>query len=132
MFNSKISTWKSKRFMLEEGREYEDMACEYLRKKDFSIKQRNYRAVSGEIDIIAIDGKTLVFIEVKGRSNEKFGSPLEAVNKPKQRKIIKTAICFIKQNKMSGKDIRFDVVGIHPDNKIEYIKNAFESKGYSC
>ncbi|MBU2530824.1 MAG: YraN family protein [Elusimicrobia bacterium] len=117
--------------MLTDGQKYEDMACEYLKKNGFSIKQRNYRAVSGEIDIIATDGKTLVFLEVKGRSNEKFGSPLEAVNKPKQHKIIKTALHFIKQNKISCKDIRFDVVGINHENKIEHIKNAFQSEGCS-
>ena len=112
------------------GQEYEDMACVYLKKKSFKIKQRNYRAASGEIDIIATDGKTLVFLEVKGRANEKFGSPFEAVNKPKQVKIIKTALCFIKQNNMRPEEIRFDVVGIMPGNKIEHVKNTFQTEGY--
>ncbi len=107
------------------------MACDYLKKNGFSVKRRNYRTLSGEVDIIAKDGKTLVFIEVKGRANEKFGSPLEAVTAPKQRKIIKTAIFFIKQNKLSPEEIRFDVLGIDPENKIEHIKNAFQTKGYS-
>lgn len=106
------------------------MACVYLKKNGFTIKRRNYRAISGEVDIIAKDGKTLVFIEVKGRANEKFGNPFEAVNKPKQRKIIKTAISFIKQNKLKGEEIRFDVVGINHENKIEHIKNAFQTEGY--
>lgn len=106
------------------------MACEYLKKNGFSVIERNYRSVTGEIDIIAREGKSLVFLEVKGRRNEKFGSPFEAVNKPKQRKIIKTAICFIKQNKLRPEEIRFDVVGISSEDKIEHIKNAFQSKGY--
>ncbi|MCK5583826.1 MAG: YraN family protein [Elusimicrobiales bacterium] len=116
--------------MLKEGQEYEDLACTYLKKNGFSIKERNYSSITGEIDIVAAQGKTLVFIEVKGRANEKFGSPFEAVNKPKQRKIIKTAICFIKQNKLKPKEIRFDVVGINPENEIEHIENAFQTKGY--
>ena len=116
--------------MLKEGRKYEDMACEYLKKNGFSIIERNYRSVTGEIDIVATHGKTLVFIEVKGRANDKFGSPVEAVNKPKQLKIVKTAICFIKQNKLNPKEIRFDVVGINPENEIEHIENAFQTKGY--
>ncbi len=116
--------------MLKEGRKYEDMACEYLKKNGFSIIERNYRSVTGEIDIIAREGKSLVFVEVKGRKNEKFGSPLEAVNKPKQLKIIKTAICFVKQNKMCSEKIRFDVVGISSGDKIEHIKDAFQSEEY--
>ncbi len=112
------------------GQEYEDLACAYLKKNGFSLKQRNYRSAGGEIDIIATDGKTLVFLEVKGRSNEKFGSPFEAVNKSKQIKIIKTALHFIKQNNIKPEEIRFDVVGIMPDSKIEHLKNAFQTEGY--
>ncbi len=112
------------------GQDYEDMACAYLKKNGFSIIERNYSAVTGEIDIIACEGKTLVFVEVKGRSAESSGSPLEAINKSKQRKIIKTALCFIKRENLRPDEIRFDALGISSGNKIEHIRNAFQNDRY--
>ena len=115
--------------MNEEGKKYEDRACEYLKEAGFSLVERGYMTSVGEIDIIAYEGKTLVFIEVKGRASEKFGSPLEAINKSKRIKIIKTALCFIKRKNLRPEEIRFDAIGISRGG-IEHIRDAFQNDRY--
>ena len=110
------------------GREAEDKAAKWIEKnKGYAVIDRNYRSTSGEIDIIAKDGKTVVFIEVKFRKGTSHGYPVEAVTRIKQERIIKTAMCYIQEN--GGEDIRFDVAELI-DYKgityIRYIENAFE------
>ena len=77
------------------GSVYELKASDYLTKKGYQIIERNYRCRIGEIDIIAIERDCLCFIEVKYRKNEKTGDPLEAVDKRKQQKIIRTAQYYL-------------------------------------
>lgn len=105
------------------GKNYEEVAVKYLKKSGYKIIEQNYRLKIGEIDIIAKDKNTLVFVEVKYRQTKEFGTPSEFVNKQKQNKIIKTAIFYLKQNKITS-DFRFDVVSICND-ETEHIKNAF-------
>jgi len=108
----------------------EDIACYYLERHGYKILVRNYRRRFGEIDIIARDGKSLVFIEVKTRSNNRFGNPLEAVDTRKQGQIAKVALDYLARNKLLDKPARFDIVTIFykkeqiPD--VEIIKNGFE------
>ncbi|MBR2303486.1 MAG: YraN family protein [Clostridia bacterium] len=104
----------------------EDLAIKYLAKRKYKIISRNYTCPMGEIDIVALDKKTLVFIEVKARSNEAFGLPREAVNKPKQWHISKTAQYFIHEHQVFSLETRFDVIEIL-NEKINHIKNAFET-----
>lgn len=104
------------------------MAAAYFREKGYRIIEKNYRTVFGEIDIIAKDRGVLVFIEVKTRTDDVFGSPFEAVHKQKREKIRKVALCFMKK---FGKEVpaRFDVLSIEREgagHKIEHIKDAFE------
>ena len=80
----------------EYGRLSEQMGADYIAGKGYKIVERNFRCCFGEIDIIAKDKKDMVFIEVKGRSNISYGFPAEAVNTTKQKKIIKSALCFVK------------------------------------
>ncbi len=113
------------------GKNYEEIAAQYLKKRGYKIIGRNYFVAGiGEIDIIAKDGKILVFAEVKFRSGKDYGSPSQFVNKSKQLKITKTALCYVKENKIRS-DIRFDVVSICADD-VEHIKNAFctDDKNY--
>ena len=111
------------------GKKYEQEAVKYLKQKNYKIIEQNFKLLPiGEIDIIAKDKKTIVFIEVKYRKNKNFGLPCEFVTKSKQEKIIKTALCYLKQNKLKT-DIRFDIISIC-GNDIEYIKNAFYSDNY--
>ena len=106
------------------GKKYEDEAVNFLKKLNYKIIEQNFKLLPiGEIDIIAKDKKTIVFVEVKYRKTKKFGTPAEFVTKSKQNKVIKTALCYIKQNKIKA-DIRFDVISIC-QTEIEHIKNAF-------
>ena len=102
----------------------EDTACNYLTRKGYRILTRNYRKPCGEIDLIALDGKTLVFVEVKKRASRAFGGPAAAVTIAKQNKIVLTAQYFIKENAPKFDSIRFDVVCLLP-GEIEHIENAF-------
>jgi putative endonuclease len=111
------------------GSEGEDLAVRFLQKKGYRIVARNYKTPVGEIDIIARDGDTIVFIEVKTRTDISFGYPFEAVNKRKRQKLKNLALLYLKRQ---GKEspVRFDVLSIFcMDNgkkDIEHIKDAFE------
>lgn len=109
----------------ETGRRYEQAAGEYLKELGFEILTYNYRCFQGEIDIVAKDGSTLVFCEVKYRSDDRSGNPLEAVDERKRRRIFLTAMHYMQEKKISGCPCRFDVIGIEGEH-IEHVKNAFE------
>jgi putative endonuclease len=106
----------------------EDIAAQFLKKNKYKIIEKNYSCKFGEIDIIAKDKNILVFVEVKSRTNEKYGTPALAVNYYKQKNIIKTAKHYIMENKLQNEFCRFDVVEVlveNADNNIRLIKNAF-------
>ena len=104
---------------------YEEKTARYLKQNNFQIIRRNYWCKVGEIDIIAIKENILRFIEVKYRKNDLYGTPLEAVNKRKQNKIIKAASWFLTENKQyEHMQCSFDVMAV-TDNRIEYIFNSF-------
>jgi len=111
------------------GSDGEDLAVRYLTKKGYRIIARNFKTPLGEIDIIAKDGDTLVFLEVKARTSGSFGYPFEAVNDHKRRKIKNVALLFLKRMKEEP-CARFDVLSISfaGDGKkeITHIKDAFE------
>lgn len=112
------------------GQAFEQQACEYLRAQGLHIVATNYTLPRvGEIDIIALDESTLVFVEVKARKQGQFGSAIEMVTPAKQQKIIRTAEYFLQQNQQhSHLACRFDVIGFDTINKttqIQWIKHAF-------
>ena len=115
------------------GDYYESLACAYLKKNGAKVIDRNYRALRGEIDIIAMDGKYLSFIEVKYRRDSGFGSPEDAVTFSKQRQICKLSKLYLySKNKSFDIPIRYDVIAITDiDNTatIRWYKNAFEYVG---
>ena len=90
----------------------EEHACRELLRRGYTILARRYRSRYGEIDIIARDGEALVFVEVKTRSTERFGSPLEAVTPAKQRKVIRMAADYVGRSRLFTVACRFDVVGV--------------------
>lgn len=90
----------------------EEIACAYLEKKKYAIVTRRFRMFRGEIDIIARDGPTLVFVEVKARADESFGRPEEAVTLGKQRQIRKIARGYLVENPPGDVACRFDVISI--------------------
>jgi len=111
------------------GRESEEVAARHLKKNGYKILERNYRTELGEIDIIAKQKKTLVFVEVKARNSNRFGGPKEAVTPKKQLKISMVALLYLKKTRQSNASARFDVVTVAGEGKspeVEIIKNAFE------
>lgn len=107
------------------GKQYEDMAVEYLKAHGYKILARNYQVRQGEIDIIAREDKYLVFIEVKYRKNTKSGDPAEAVSFRKQQAISNTALYFLNQKRYpTDTPVRFDVITIL-DQTLTHIKDAF-------
>jgi putative endonuclease len=107
------------------GSRYEERAAAYLTDQGMTILERNYRCRLGEIDIIARDGYTLCFVEVKYRSGSRKGYPLEAVGPAKQRKIYQTASVYLKQQGLSmDTSCRFDVVSVMGE-EISHIPGAF-------
>ncbi len=103
------------------GREFEDTACEYLLSLGYRIVKRNFHCRVGEIDIIAIDGETLVFVEVKGSSSNNFGDPAERISKRKMDRIIKCIESYISSN--TTESIRIDLVIVRGKD-IEHIKGV--------
>jgi len=114
------------------GARGEDLAVQYLKKKGFKVIERNYHCSAGEIDLIAREGKTLIFVEIKTRSSSEFGLPQEAVDRFKQKKMIEVARAYLAEHHLNEEiPARFDVVAIHltstgPD--IELIKDAFQGE----
>ncbi len=96
----------------------------FLKQKGYQILELNYKNYFGEIDIIARQGKTIVFVEVKARKNADFGRPVEAVNFYKQNKIRTVAEIYLQKNNQFYNDVRFDVIEVLDDN-INHIENAF-------
>jgi putative endonuclease len=111
------------------GKESESLAVRYLKKNGYKILEQNYRNKLGEIDIIAKEKGTLVFVEVKARKTHVFGNPKWAVTPKKQRKISMVALYYLKATKQIHVKARFDVVALslaEDNSQIEIIKNAFE------
>jgi len=111
------------------GKSGEEVALQYLEKKKYGIIARSFRMFRGEIDIIAYDRKTLVFVEVKARKSRDFGAPEESVTPSKQRQIRKIAQGFLAKKNLQSVECRFDVISlIFTDDKgysIDHIKDAF-------
>jgi putative endonuclease len=111
------------------GREGEALAAAYLKKKGYRILKKNYHCPLGEIDIIAMDCKTICFIEVKTRSTSQYDRPEVAVHKSKQQRLSKLALWFLKENRLLNARARFDVVAITKRgdlSEIEHFVNAFD------
>ena len=105
------------------------MAEDYLKKKGYKILERNYRCPLGELDLVVVDGKVVVFVEVKVRTEHLFGAPLEAVDWRKKKKMIKAALYFLSHYRLHQRDARFDVIGISKSARgpvIEHVTNAFD------
>lgn len=106
------------------GRAGEIKAAEFLKKKGYKILATNYKTHLGEIDIIALDKSTTVFIEVKTRSSDAFGAPSEAVNVKKQEKYFRVATEYLRKEGKTEMESRFDVVEIE-NGQINHIIDAF-------
>ena len=111
------------------GNEGEQAACDFLVKHGYAILERNLRRGRGEIDIIARRRGVIAFIEVKRRSSLNFGTPAEAVNFEKQRRILSAASIYLQEKGLSEANIRFDIIEILA-NKIRHIQAAFDATDF--
>ncbi|MFC1568669.1 YraN family protein [bacterium] len=110
------------------GQSGEDMAARFLQAQGYVILHSNYRAERGEIDIIAQDGETLVFVEVKTGTTDKFGEPETWVDQKKQAQIGKVAQAYLIEQVIEDMACRFDVIAIHKLEdwpEIKHFKDAF-------
>ena len=112
------------------GQEKEALAAQYLTEHGYQILERNHKNKCGEIDIIAEKDGLLVICEVKFRSSDSFGDPLEAVDFRKQRRICRaTAYYYASHHYNGNKPFRFDVLALYGDGTLKHIENAFEYHG---
>ena len=109
----------------KEGAYYENLVAEYLKTQGYEILEKNYRCRIGEIDLIAKEGETLVFVEVKYRRSSEAGDPAEAVDARKQARILRTARYYMTRYHISeDTPCRFDVVAVLGSN-VRLIRDAF-------
>ena len=109
-------------------------AARFLRRRGYKILVRKFRTRFGEIDLIARDDETIVFVEVKTRSTNQAGHPTEAITPAKQRRLTQLALAFLKRYGLLERRARFDVVSIVWSSEsrpptIEHFPNAFEAVG---
>jgi len=113
------------------GDEGERIAARHLKQLGYRILSRQTRSRLGEIDLIALDGETIVFVEVKSRRDDREGSPAEAVDQRKQAKLTQLALAWLKKRKLLGRRARFDVVAIRWDAAgcpvVTHYQSAFEA-----
>jgi putative endonuclease len=111
------------------GKRGEEVAAAHLAEAGYRIIERNYRCIFGEIDIVAEEGETLVFVEVKSRRSEAYGNPLLAVGCRKQKTISRISLQYLADKHLHQRPARFDVVAVMllpAGHRIELIRNAFE------
>lgn len=112
---------------LEIGLAGEQYACTYLQKQGYTILEKNWRYQRAELDIICKKDRHLVFVEVKTRTSDYLGDPIEAVTRAKQKQLVKAADAYVKEYD-GDPEIRFDIIGIIMNSKetrMEHLEDAF-------
>ncbi|NMB74173.1 MAG: YraN family protein [Myxococcales bacterium] len=110
------------------GHEAEERAAAFLTEQGYRILERNLRTRLGEVDIVAMDGDTLVFVEVRSRRDASAVHPAATVNRRKQRQVVRVAMLYCQKHTVRDTMIRFDVVAVLGERgPIELIRNAFEA-----
>lgn len=105
------------------GKKGEEIAVDYLKSIGYTIIERNFLCRQGEIDVIALDNKYIVIIEIKSRTNQEYGLPSEAVTKTKLKHILKTAAYYLHVKKMEDANVRIDVVEVYVKENRYYINH---------
>jgi len=111
----------------EKGARGEETARKYLQHQGYAILDANFHARSGEIDIIARDDATIVFIEVKSATKDSFGDPLGWIPLWKQRRIIRASLAYLKLKGMIEAPMRYDVITVDRSRKVFHVRDAFRS-----
>ena len=113
------------------GKKSEETAAQFLLSRGYRILERNYRTPRGELDLIALEGDTLVFVEVKARRGIRFGEPHWAVDRRKRQHLIKASLFYLSRKRIRNRCCRFDLIVIqespngHP--QIDLICNILEA-----
>ncbi len=111
------------------GKAGEDLAECYLERQGYAIVERNYRCPLGEIDLVALSKRVVVFVEVKTRRVDTSGTPLESVNAAKQRRLKRVALHYLSKHHLHDRDVQFDVVGISLRSDppaVRHVRHAFD------
>jgi putative endonuclease len=129
-----VVSWLQRRRRLSLGQQGEQAAARFLRRKGFRIISIADRTALGEIDIVAADGRTVVFVEVKTRRSDDAGLPVEAVDAHKQQRLTRLALGYLKRHGLMEHQGRFDVVSViwpagAKQPTIEHFENAFPAVG---
>ena len=130
-FQQLVRRWRTQRTLGQRG---ELAAQRYLKRRGYTVVARGERGRIGELDLVAVDGRTVVFVEVKTRRTHNAGAPVEAVHAAKQRQLTRAALSYLRRHDLLECRARFDVVAITWPNDssrpaIEHIKQAFEPTG---
>lgn len=115
------------------GERGEARAAEFLQSRGYRILERNYRCPLGELDMIARDGGTVVFVEVKTRSSDRYGPPQAAIGPRKQQRMTAIALYYLKQQGWLGAPARFDVAAVslvEGNETVTLYRNAFDATGF--
>lgn len=113
----------------KKGSKGEEIARKYLEKKGYRILDLNYQTRTGEIDIIALDRDIVVFIEVKTSTGRAFGDPLAWVPDWKQKRIVRVSRIYLLKKRLSGAQVRYDVVAVDPARRVCHVEDAFRPAG---
>lgn len=105
------------------------MARGFLESRGLTFRAANAATPRGEVDLVMDDGDTLVFVEVRERSSAAYGTPAETVTSAKQRRIAQAALAYAKENGLTRRPLRFDIVAVHGGN-VEHLTNAFAPTGF--
>ena len=130
-----VAEWLGTRFRpLTLGQRGERAAVRYLKRQGYKIVAQGERDRLGELDLVAVDGRTVVFVEVKTRRAHRKGHPAEMVDQRKQAQLTRLALAYLKRHGLLENPARFDVVAVTWPNEsqppeIEHIKHAFEAVG---
>jgi len=130
-----LRSWLAERFQIKSlGQRGEDAAARFLKRKGYRLLARGLDSPLGELDIIAVDGRTIVFVEVKTRRSDDAGHPAEAIDSRKELRMTQAALAYLKAQGLLQYAARFDVVAITwPENAkspaIEHYQNAFSPTG---
>lgn len=130
-----LEDWRERLFPTRTlGQRGEEAAARYLKRLGYHIVARGHRSPTGELDLVAVDGRTVVFVEVKTRVSQDSGHPSEAVDAVKQRRMTQLALAYLKRHHLLEHSARFDIVAVtwpdgHRSPTIEHFPNAFEAVG---
>ncbi|MGH8455270.1 MAG: YraN family protein [Nevskiales bacterium] len=117
--------------MSQRGKDAENTACDYLLSQGLRLLMRNFRTRRGELDLVLLDGETLVVAEVRSRSHAGFGGALASIGGRKRDRIVHTTRQLLAQRPaLAKRPVRFDVIALEPTGKLHWVRGAFDAGGF--